>query len=174
MTNLCRLAVRLTFLVLGASILAGCMAEGDQTPAFYQSMARPNATVDSQTAAQMISQYRKNNGLGPVSADTQLTGLAKTQAVAMARAGSVKASLKGENALPRRMEAIGQKDVSVAENVSGGYRTLAEAFSGWRESPNHNAVLLHPDATRLGIATAYSPTAKHKVFWSLVMAGPSK
>ena len=70
------------------------------------------------------------------------------------------------------MASIGEPATYAVENVSGGYRTLAEAFSGWRDSPKHNKVMLDDKVTRLGIATAYSPRAKHKVFWSLVMAGP--
>ncbi|MET0427810.1 MAG: CAP domain-containing protein, partial [Microvirga sp.] len=45
--------------------------------------------------------------------------------------------------------------------------------SGWRESPQHNRVLLDPAATRMAIATAYTPDSKYKVYWTLVMAaGP--
>ena len=55
-------------------------------------------------------------------------------------------------------------------NLSAGYHTLAEAFSGWRDSPAHNAVMLAPRATRMGIATAYAPNSKYKVYWALLVA----
>jgi len=155
-----------------ALTLAACMGDRLQTPPFYQDMARVDGKVDAATAAQMISQYRVNNGLSPVSPDPQLTMIAQSQAAAMAAAGSVQASLAPNQQLAARMASIGEPKTAAAENVSAGYRTFAEAFSGWRESPKHNEVLLNRDATRLGIATAYSPTAKHKVFWSLVMAAP--
>ncbi|MBO6756777.1 MAG: CAP domain-containing protein [Roseibium sp.] len=163
------------FVAIGAvcSVLAGCLADGDGKPAFYQDMARVDAQVDAAVAAQMISQYRVNNGLSPVVADKRLTALAADQARVMARAKTVNASLAGEQNLDRRLAGIGEDGVPAAENVSAGYRTLAEAFSGWRESANHNAVMLHPDASRLGIATAYASGSKHKVFWSLILAGPA-
>jgi uncharacterized protein YkwD len=151
--------------------LAACVSE-PETPAFYQSMARLDASVDQQVAAQMISQYRANNGLGPIAVDPALSAIAVSQAKAMAAAGNVKASLGKSQKLPARMASIGEPDTHAVENVSGGYRTLAEAFSGWRESPKHNKVMLDETATRFGLATAYSSSAKHKVFWSLVMAGP--
>ncbi|WP_269585213.1 CAP domain-containing protein [Roseibium sp. Sym1] len=157
---------------VAALSLTACMGERMQTPPFYQDMARVDGQVDAATAAQMISQYRVNNGLSPVSPDSQLTLIAQSQAAAMASAGSVQASLKPDQQLSARMTSIGEPKTAAAENVSAGYRTFAEAFSGWRESPKHNQVLLTKDATRLGIATAYSPSAKHKVFWSLVMAAP--
>jgi len=60
----------------------------------------------------------------------------------------------------------------VVENVSAGYHTLAEAFSGWRDSPPHRANLLNRGVSRLGIAAAFSPNSKYKVFWALILAGP--
>ncbi|PVB61574.1 hypothetical protein DCO57_11565 [Labrenzia sp. 011] len=152
--------------------LAACTGERIQTPSFYQDLARVDGQVDAATAAQMISQYRINNGLAPVTPDAQLSAIASSQADAMAAAGTVKASLAGGQQLATRMRSIGEPKTAASENVSAGYRTFAEAFSGWRESPKHNEVLLMKDATRLGIATAYAPNAKHKVFWSLVMAAP--
>ena len=56
------------------------------------------------------------------------------------------------------------------ENISAGYHTLAEAFSGWRDSPPHRANMLNAGANRLGIAAVYSPQSKYKVFWALIMA----
>lgn len=154
-----------------AVVLGACVSE-PETPAFYQSMARVDASVDQATASQMISQYRVNNGLGRVSVDPSLAAIAQNQARAMAEAGNVNASLGQDQKLSVRMAGIGEPNTHAVENVSGGYRTLAEAFSGWRESPKHNKVMLDETATRMGLATAYSSGAKHKVFWSLVMAGP--
>ena len=34
------------------------------------------------------------------------------------------------------------------ENISAGYHTLAEAFSGWRDSPPHRANMLNKSVTR--------------------------
>lgn len=155
-----------------ALTVAACMGDRMQTPPFYKNLAQTDSEVDVATAAQMISQYRINNGLSPVTPDPQLTTIAKSQAEAMAAAGTVKASLAPNQQLATRMASIGEPKTAASENVSAGYRTFAEAFSGWRESPNHNQVLLTKDATRLGIATAYSSNAKHKVFWSLVLAAP--
>jgi uncharacterized protein YkwD len=49
---------------------------------------------------------------------------------------------------------------------------LAEAFSGWRDSPPHRANMLKPGVTRMGIAAVYAPNSKYKVFWTLIMASP--
>ena len=67
----------------------------------------------------------------------------------------------------------GRFDAKVAvENISAGYHTLAEAFSGWRDSPPHRANMLNKGVTRMGIAAIYSPKSKYKVFWTLILAAP--
>ena len=71
-----------------------------------------------------------------------------------------------------RLRAKGYKARSAAENISAGYHTLAEAFSGWRDSPPHRANMLLKGATRMGIAAVYAPNSKYKVFWALIMAAP--
>ncbi len=153
-------------------VLAGCMGDRMQTPPFYENLASIDKKVDAATAAQMISQYRINNGLPAVTPDPQLSAISQTQADAMAAAGSVRASLAPNLKLDARMASIGEPKTAASENVSAGYRTFAEAFSGWRESPKHNQVLLAKGATRFGIATTYARNAKHKVFWSLILADP--
>jgi len=54
--------------------------------------------------------------------------------------------------------------------VSAGYHTLAEAFSGWRDSPPHRANMLKNGVTKLGIAASYAANTKYKVFWTLILA----
>jgi uncharacterized protein YkwD len=58
------------------------------------------------------------------------------------------------------------------ENISAGYHTLAEAFSGWRDSPPHRANMLNKNVNRMGIAAEYAPGSKYKVFWTLILAAP--
>jgi uncharacterized protein YkwD len=69
-----------------------------------------------------------------------------------------------------RLAAVGFDGKIAVENVSAGYHTLAEAFSGWRDSPPHNANMLNGGVNRLGIAAVYAPQSKYKVFWALIMA----
>jgi uncharacterized protein YkwD len=72
--------------------------------------------------------------------------------------------------LEKRLGASGYPATVAVENVSAGYHTLAEAFSGWRDSPPHKANMLKNGVTKLGIAAAYAPNTKYKVFWTLILA----
>ncbi|HLJ00433.1 MAG TPA: CAP domain-containing protein, partial [Bradyrhizobium sp.] len=72
--------------------------------------------------------------------------------------------------LPKRLQAASYQSTLAVENVSAGYHTLAEAFSGWRDSPPHRANMLQNGVTKMGIAASYAPNSKYKVFWTLILA----
>lgn len=155
-----------------ALALAGCVGErGGERPSFYQRLESEAVAVDTGAAAAMVSGYRRNNGLGTVVIDPRLNAIAQTQADAMARADRVSHSLAGP--FSSRIVGAGYEADIAVENIGAGYRTLAEAFSGWRDSPEHRANLLRDGVTHMGIATAYAPQSKYKVYWSMVLAKPT-
>lgn len=155
--------------------LAACAAEPQVTeemPSFYVSLASTRTEVDAKAAASMISGFRRNNGLGSVTVDRELMRLALEQARTMADRNEM-----GHNVGVSFSERIRKSNVrarAVVENVAAGYHTLAEAFSGWRDSPGHRANMLTPEATRMGIAAVYAPGSKYKVFWALILASPNE
>ncbi len=138
----------------------------------YINMAEAGAKLDPVAAASMISQYRANNGLGSVEVDPELTKLAEAQSQAMAAKNKLDHDAKAP--LAQRLNASGYPAVVAVENVSAGYHTLAEAFSGWRDSPPHRANMLKSGVKKLGIAASYAPNTKYKVFWTLIMASTDK
>src|SRR6267378_245598 len=157
--------------ILLTLLLAGCAAEAPvEQPAMYANMANPGAKLDAVAAASMISLYRQNNGLSAVAVDPALVKLAEAQSQAMASQNKLDHDVKAP--LARRLNAFGYPANLAVENVSAGYHTLAEAFSGWRDSPPHRANMLKNGVTKLGIAASYAPNTKYKVFWTLILASP--
>ena len=165
--------IRLAAGAIAAAALAGCAGSSapPERPSFYQSMAQPDVTVDAAAAASMISGYRGNNGLDPVMVDPELMRFASEQAHAMA--AHDKMDHDAARPFAERIKSAGLGGSVAVENISAGYHTLAEAFSGWRDSPPHRANMLNRGATRMGIAAVYAPNSKYKVFWALVLAGPA-
>jgi uncharacterized protein YkwD len=152
--------------------LAGCAETSKPLtapsgPTFYNDLAASDARVDTGAAREMISLYRSNHGLGPVAVDPGLESAAQAQAMAMARANTLSHEVRGD--LTQRLDGAGYTKNAAVENVSAGYHTLAEAFSGWRQSKPHNENMLNPRMRRMGIATAYAPGSRYKVYWALVM-----
>jgi uncharacterized protein YkwD len=154
-------------------LLAGCASEAPlETPAMYVNMADPGAKLDAAAAASMISQYRGNNGLAAVAVDSDLMRLAEAQSGGMAAQNKLDHDVKAP--LAKRLAAGGYPATVAVENVSAGYHTLAEAFSGWRDSPPHKANMLKSGVTKLGIAAIYAPNTKYKVFWTLILASTDR
>ena len=150
--------------------LIGCDDKPGEQPSFYKSMATADAKVDAKSAASMISGYRRNNGLGLVTLDDKLMRAAEEQARAMASKNRFEHDAAGPFA--QRIKSSGYDAKVAVENIGAGYHTLAEAFSGWRDSPPHRANMLHSGVTKMGIAAVYSANSKYKVFWALVLAAP--
>src|SRR3954452_9266902 len=155
--------------ILVTFLLGGCASETvTEQPAMYVNMADGSARLDAQAAASMISQYRQNNALGSVEIDAELMKLAQAQSLAMASQNKLDHDVRAP--LAKRLTASGYPATVAVENVSAGYHTLAEAFSGWRDSPPHRANMLKNSVTKLGIASSYAPNTKYKVFWTLILA----
>jgi Cysteine-rich secretory protein family len=165
----------LAFCVVAAAMLAGCAADRPFAigePSAYRSLAQAGVRVDAKAAASLISRYRRNYGLGPVVVDPALMRLAQRQAQAMAREDALDHNAAGSFA--DRMSASGYPYQAAGENIGVGYGSLAEAFSGWRNSPPHRANLLRRSVTRIGIAAVYRPKSQWKTFWALILAAPLK
>jgi hypothetical protein len=165
-------AARVAILCLTLAALAGCaggeLPKGE--PSFYQNLTKPGARLDPAGAADMLSGYRHNNGLPAVTVDPALMQLAEDQARAMVARN--KLSHEAAGPFTERLRRAGYRSRAAAENISAGYYTMAEAFSGWRDSPPHRANMLLKGATRMGIAAVQAPNSKYKVFWALILAAP--
>jgi uncharacterized protein YkwD len=163
---------RLLALLPALCILAGCADNyvPKSEPSFYRNLAQPGAQLDAAAAASMISGYRANNGLPAVELDSDLMRLAQAQAEVMAKRD--KLDHGAGRPFVQRLKASGYDAKRAAENISAGYHTLAEAFSGWRDSNPHRANMLLAGASRIGIAAVYTPGSKYKVYWAMIIAEP--
>ena len=162
----------LPFLAAFGAAVSGCEPAAAPEPqaapnALYRSLDSAGAAVDPLAARDVISVYRRNKGLQTVYVDTALQEVARARVAAMAKANAVSQAAGGP--LKARLAAAKVQQSTAVENVSAGYHTMAEAFAGWRQSPFHDANMLNPKVRRIGIATAYVPGSKYKVFWSLVL-----
>ena len=157
------------------ALVGACAGDRDPPagePSFYRSLAVSGAELDAASAASMISGYRANNGLSAVIVDPELMKLAEAQARAMASRDKLDHNVTRD--FNARLRGAGYRARAAAENISAGYHTMAEAFSGWRESAPHRQNMLLNGATRMGIAAVYAPKSKYKVFWALILAQPDE
>jgi uncharacterized protein YkwD len=118
----------------------------------------------AEDAATLISQYRRAHGLPAVRTDAQLTAAAERQAQAMAKTGVLDHNVAGAFAARMADIPVG----AAGENIAQGTKTWAETIQSWESSPGHNANLLLPAATHVGVAVAYNDQT-HEAFRAMVI-----
>ena len=167
-----RTGFRLAALCGLALLAAACSSPGGPQPAFYQNLAQSGGSLDAENARGMINSYRKSQGVGEVALNPALMSLARGYAATLASNARTQAKVQPDGKLSARLQAAGYQAADVSESVTAGYHTFAEAFSGWRDSPPHRKTMLMKNATDMGIAAAYAPNTRYRVYWVLVMAQP--
>jgi uncharacterized protein YkwD len=120
--------------------------------------------AQAEDAAALISQYRRAHGLPAVRTDAQLTAVADRQARAMAKSGVMDHNVAGAFAARVANVPVG----AAGENLAEGTKSWAETIQRWETSAGHNANLLLPDATHIGVGVAYNEQT-HEAFRALVI-----
>lgn len=144
--------------------LAGCGG----SPVLEASLPTVPVILDEGAAAEAISRYRAQHGLGPVTIDSRLIRAASFQAGANARAGRL--SHEAAGSFDSRMAGAGFGKRYASENLSAGSETFDQVLARWKASPEHNRNMLMPQLRRVGIARVDAPDTRYKRFWALVMA----
>lgn len=156
--------------VVATLALSACGGEARRTGPMDARLQRSLASVslNPATAAAMLTAYRQSRGLGSVRLDPALNAMAQRQANAMAGPNEMSHNVNGS--FSARLAAVGLRTSEAGENVGAGYFSTAEAMRGWEESPEHNANLLLPKATRFGVALAKDASTGYGTYWAMVVA----
>lgn len=111
--------------------------------------AQPAASVSAFTrhVAELINDYRRQHGLGPLDIADELVALADEHSISM----SQRRQLSHEGFRDRFQRSRSRVCV---ENVGWNHRTPEALFEGWKMSPLHHRNLLDPGVSRMGIASA--------------------
>jgi uncharacterized protein YkwD len=118
---------------------------------------------------EMISNYRLQHSEGKVTSDPVLNRIAREQAQAMASKDILDHSVLG----PFNSRVAPSGSGHAAENIAYGYDSFAKTLDQWIESAGHRKNLLMHDASRVGVASAKSPTTG-RTYWAMVIAGDYK
>ena len=125
-------------------------------------------SIDAAAAARAVSDFRKQNGLPPVTVNAAMMAIAATQAKAMAEAGTMSHDVGGS--FEGRLRAGHYDDAVAVENIAAGQKTFDAAFLAWQKSPGHRANMLSPTVTQFGIAAYRSAESPNGIYWSLNLA----
>lgn len=97
----------------------------------------------------LINQYRAANGAGSLTLSTCLTEAAQTHSEWMKETGNFSHTGKGGSSHQARCSDAGC--TCSAENIYSGGMAPDDAFKAWKNSPGHNANMLNPAFTEIGI-----------------------
>jgi uncharacterized YkwD family protein len=130
--------------------------EGQQQQAQPKQEQQGKAGI-SQEAQQVIdltNEQRKQNGLAPLQADTQLSGVAQKKSVDMAQNGYFSHTSPTYGSPFDMMRDSGVSYNTAGENIAQGQRTPKEVVDAWMDSPGHRKNILNPDFTHIGVGHA--------------------
>jgi uncharacterized protein YkwD len=127
-----------------------------------------------------LNDYRVGKGLAPVKLNAQLNTVARLQAESLVRIGHLThIDDRGRN-LAARLRAVGYNYSWGGENIHqydpflGNRYSLAHLsnyyLDGWKASPEHNVILLAPQAVEAGIAIVASPSGA--IYADLILGSP--
>lgn len=122
---------------------------------------------------QLISEYRTNNGAGPLLLSDELTASSDHHSQDMAKYGFFAHDTAASSYYPvgsepwDRMAAEGYDyNTYRGENLAVGYETAEQAFEAWRNSPHHNEAMLDPNYNVIGIARVYREGSEWGWYWT--------
>jgi uncharacterized YkwD family protein len=111
----------------------------------------------SQTAQQVIdltNDQRRQNGLQPLQADPQLSGVALKKSQEMQQNGYFSHTSPTYGSPFDMMRDFGVSYKTAGENIAQGQRRPQEVVDAWMNSPGHRQNILNPNYTHIGVGHA--------------------
>jgi uncharacterized protein YkwD len=138
-----------------------------------------DACLNAQESAflTLINNYRAQNGVGPLTVSAKLNRTSYFYSYDMATRDYFPQDHTTLSPIPSwlggpqffdRIHLQGYNYTSAAENISAGTNrdTAQEAFDAWKNSPGHNANMLNPAFTQIGIGMAYGANSTYGYYWT--------
>jgi uncharacterized protein YkwD len=108
----------------------------------------------------------------PLSWNAHLAQAAQAHSRDMAQKGYFSHTDKQGKEVPQRAEAAGYRWRHIAENISRGQTSAAEAVTGWVNSPGHCRALMNARYTEMGAAFAVREGKRPAAYWTQVFGAP--
>jgi uncharacterized protein YkwD len=165
-------------LPLALALLALCLAAAVGTNTRHTSAltnCAADGTLDSEEQAflQLITDYRQQNGLAPLSPSDTLDDAAawKSQNMAANSYFSHDDTPINRTWVQRIRDCDYGYNTYLGENIAAGISSAADAFSLWKSSPGHNANMLGANYSAIGIGRAYVEGSTYGWYWTTDFGG---
>lgn len=161
-------------LALGGVYGAAVAAPGSGAAPMVARYATDQPCIDTEEAAflGLINQYRAQNGRGALAYSGTLSAAANYHSWEMAEYNYFDHTLRGGVTWAQNIANFGYTaNTYKAENIAAGYETAAAVFNAWKNSPGHNANMLSPNYTVIGIGRSYDVDATYDWYWTNTFGG---
>ncbi len=130
-----------------------------------------NSVYESQVIA-LINQERADEGVPPLSSQSQLTSAARIHSADMACNGFFSHTSPTTGSPYNRITAQGYSYSAAGENIAAGYSSAASVVDTWMNSADHRANILSPNYVHIGVGYAYWGDSTYGAYWTAVFASP--
>lgn len=120
----------------------------------------------------LINQHRAQNGVPPLVASQTAGAAAKHHSLNMANQNFFEHAGQDGSDLTSRMREHGYTfNTFLGENIAAGDASASGTFNSWRNSPGHNANMLNPNYTVIGIGRAFNAASDYGYYWTTTFGG---
>lgn len=132
----------------------------------------PSGSAVDAEVVRLTNQHRARNGLPAFATSARLMEAARIHARQMAQYQRMDHTISGAPypTLQSRLDAVGYRYMSAAENVAWNNLSAQSVVTGWMNSTGHRANILDSRLTEIGAAMARS--AKGEPYWVQVFGTP--
>ena len=139
----------------------------------------PSTSTYTDRVLALVNIERANQGLSPLTWNTQLSTAAQNHSASMAINDyfSHTDDLDADGSSPwDRIHNAGYQYSAAAENIAAGDQTPEEVVATWMNSPEHCANILNPNYTEIGIGYFYlqndTGTVNSNFYWTQTFGTP--
>lgn len=127
---------------------------------------------EAQEVARLINHERAARGLPPLSLDPMLSSAAQQHSDDLAAHNIFSHTGSDGRGFWERVLASGYPAYFGGEVVAAGYGSATDVVSGWMGSPDHQHILLLPDAAQLGVGHAQRGGTAYGHYWTVEVSQP--
>ncbi len=114
----------------------------------------------------LINGYRRSNGAGALSRQSQLDAAAQHHSDDMAKNNYFSHKLANGDTAEENIERFGYTNwTAIGENIAAGDETAKQVFDSWKGSSDHDKNMRDKSFTEIGIGLAYSKSSKYGWYW---------
>src|SRR3954467_13805002 len=157
---------RLASLFVSIMLALGTFAWISPAPVAFAQGSGYSPDGEESAFVDLLNAYRGELGLAPVTLNAELGAAAEYHSADMANNNYFDHYLFDGTDAGTNIQNFGYSGFPYAENIAAGMETAQEVLTAWQNSPEHNATMINPQYTEIGIGRAYNEASHYGWYWT--------